>query len=149
MKTKRPILLRWPQRLVRAAAWAVLLTFSANIVTPTLVMARESERRAELMAGPKRTQFDDVTDTLVQLEEALQRMNRRLQGGWEFEWQEIANRGGQTPPPAAADRAALRALEDELDAAVPRPARLRVLHRHAGGWRRHAAGAGVRSPPQC
>lgn len=120
MKTKRPILLRWPQRLVRVAAWAVLLTFSANIVTPTLVMARESERRAELMAGPKRTQFDDVTDTLVQLEEALQRMNRRLQGGWEFEWQEIANRGGQTPPPAATDRAALRALEDELDAAVPR-----------------------------
>jgi hypothetical protein len=120
MKTKHQPLLRWPQRLVRAAAWAVLLTFSANIVTPTLVMAREAERRAELTAGPKRTEFDDVTDTLIQLEEALQRMNRRLQGGWEFEWQEIANRGGQTPPPAAADRAALRALEDELDAAVPR-----------------------------
>jgi transglutaminase-like putative cysteine protease len=119
MKTKRPILLRWPQRLVRAAAWAVLLTFSANIVTPTLVLARDVDRSG-LMSGPKRTQSDDVTDTLIQLEEALQRMNRRLQGGWEYEWQEIANRGGQTPPPAAADRAALRALEDELDAAVPR-----------------------------
>jgi len=120
MKTKHHHLLRWPHRLMRATAASVLVAFCFNFATPTLLIAKEADRWDKLTQAPKRTEFDDVSDTLIQLEEALDRMNRRLQGQWEFEWQAIANRGGQTPPSATVERAALRALEDELDAAVPR-----------------------------
>jgi hypothetical protein len=120
MKNKHHLLIQWPLRLLRGVTMLVLTCFATNQVAPAILMVQAAEKQKALFAAPKKTDLDLFGDKLLQVEEALDRMARRLNGEHEFEWQAIAHRGGHGPAASAAQRAELRALEDELEADLPR-----------------------------
>lgn len=113
----RNTLLRWPTRLARAVSCLALTTFSASFAQPTIAALRDDGSR-----GPTRphSELQEASDQFVALERLLDRMDRRLQGRYEFDWQEIAARVKPVPAPAAASRNDLVALDAERGRIAPR-----------------------------
>jgi transglutaminase-like putative cysteine protease len=107
-------LIRWPDRLWRSVAWLVIICFSVNCITPAVVAAKTVARDAKLFSAPVKTEFDLASDALIALEETLDRMDRRLNGKFEFAWQETLAQKSHATPPAAAARDQLQSLESGL-----------------------------------
>jgi len=107
-------LIRWPERLWKSVAWLVIACFSINCLNPGIVAAKTVIREKALSAPPVKTEFDLAEESLVALEETLDRMDRRLNGKFEFAWQEILAQKSHATPPAAAARADLAAREADI-----------------------------------
>jgi len=107
-------LIHWPDRLWKSVAWTVIVCFTVNCITPAVVAAKTLKRDAELYAAPQKTEFDLASDALIALEETLDRMDRRLQGNFEFGWQQTLAQKSHAKPPAAAKRIDLAGREDDL-----------------------------------
>lgn len=111
-------LIRWPKRLMQCVAWLVIVCFGANCLSPGVVAAKDLVRKSALSAAPKKTEFDLAQDSLIALEETLDRMDRRLNGKFEFAWQETLAQKSHAAPPAAAARADLSPRETEINSNV-------------------------------
>ncbi len=111
-------LIRWPDRLRKGVAWLVIVCFSVNCLTPAVVGAKSLARDKQLYAAPTKTEFDKASDALIALEDTLDRMNRRLNGQFEFAWQDTLAQKTSAQPPAAATRAALLNLQASMSTNV-------------------------------
>lgn len=123
--------LRWPDRLMKAVSCVALLTFGATIAQPTVAAVRADTQNPPPTVPRVRGVVQQIGDLYVELEALLERMDRRLDGKYEFDWQSIAARSTPMPAPATAARDDLRELQAQLDRIA---ARLQALQASAAGY---------------
>ena len=107
-------LIRWPSYLFKGVAWLVIVCFSVNCLTPAVVAAKTLSHDAKLATPPAKTEFDKASDALIALEDTLDRMNRRLNGQYEYAWQATLAKKSHAVAPKAATRVDLLPLHKKL-----------------------------------
>lgn len=123
--------LRWPDRLMKTVSCVALLTFGATIAHPTVAAVLDDRHDPAASAQSTRSTGQQIGDLFIELQALLERMDRRLRGEFEFDWQNIAARSGSEPQPAAATREDLRDLQDQIDRTA---GRLQALQLAADGY---------------
>ncbi|MDN5923466.1 MAG: transglutaminase-like domain-containing protein, partial [Xanthomonadales bacterium] len=108
----------WPQRVLKSVAWLVIVVFSANCLSPAIVSAKTLIEHPAAQRAPAPTAMDKTSAALIALEDTLDRMNRRLNGQFEFAWQATLAQKSHALPPTAATRADLQTLQTQLDTNV-------------------------------
>ena len=111
-------LIRWPERVWKGVAWLVIVCFTVNCLTPTVLAAKTFSRDADLYQTPAKSEVELSSDALVAMEDILDRMHRRLNGKFEYGWQETLARTTHVLPPAAAKRADIAQHEAQLNQAA-------------------------------
>ena len=116
----RPYLqfVRWPERLTKSVACLIIVCVGFAALTPAVVGAKTLARDAKLYAAPLRTEFDVASDALIALEDVLDRMDRRLNGKFEFVWQETLAKTSKFVAPPPATRAQLQTLRTGMTSSL-------------------------------
>lgn len=113
-RNKTQMLLRWPRRLMRITGTILLGAYLVSVVDPVMANVRKGEQGIRQQQPVELNATEQLALRLGELEEVLDRMQRRIDGRYEFLWQEKLAHSRQSAPPAAATRADLKGQEQEL-----------------------------------
>ena len=111
-------LIRWPPRLRKSVAWLVIVCFMVNCLAPTAVAAKTLSREVDRYQTQAKSEVELSSDALATMEDTLDRMHRRLNGKFEYGWQETLAKTTHVLPPAAAKRADIAQQEAQLNQAA-------------------------------
>ncbi|HSX59427.1 MAG TPA: transglutaminase domain-containing protein [Tahibacter sp.] len=116
---------------MKAVSCVALLTFGATIAQPTVAVVRADAQKPVPSVPRARSVVQQIGDLYIELETLLERMDRRLDGKYEFDWQNVAARSTPMPAPGTAAREDLRELQAQLDGIA---SRLQALQKTANGY---------------
>lgn len=99
---------------MRLTGSLLLGAYLVSIADPVLANVRKGEAMAALQQAPEQGATEQLAQQLTALEELLERLQRRLDGRFEFDWQSVLAASDRSQPPPPARRAELAAQEAEL-----------------------------------